>query len=103
MNNEYLEFAITIAREAGNIMLKYFNGDNDATYKSDQSIVTIADKEINDYVIDKVKEKFPTHSVNGEEASFGVSNYVWVCDPVDRNSNVCKTCSCSSIFISSCY
>ena len=34
-------------------------------------------------LIKNVKEKFPTHSVDGEEEQFGKSNYVWVCDPVD--------------------
>jgi len=82
-NNGYLSFAKEVAFEAGRIMLKYFKEDNGATYKLDRTIVTLADKEINEYLIECVKEKFPTHSVNGEEASFGESNYVWVCDPVD--------------------
>lgn len=80
---EYLEFAKEIAYEAGNIMLKYFKIDNGASYKGDKTIVTLADKEINSYLINRVKEKFPTHSVDGEEEQFGESDYVWVCDPVD--------------------
>lgn len=83
MEEEYLEFAKDIAKNAGKIMLKYFNIDNDATYKEDKTIVTLADKEINAYLIKKVKEKYPTHSVDGEEETFGQSEYVWVCDPVD--------------------
>jgi len=81
--NEYLEFAKNIANEAGKIMLKYFNSDNGASYKGDRTIVTLADKEINRCLIDKVKEKYPNHSVDGEEEKFGQSDYVWVCDPVD--------------------
>ena len=80
---EYLEFAKEIAAEAGKIMLKYFKEDNGANYKFDQTIVTKADLEINSYLVEKVKEKFPTHSVDGEEEQFGKSDYVWVCDPVD--------------------
>ena len=34
-------------------------------------------------MIKKVKEKYPNHSVDGEEEQFGKSDYVWVCDPVD--------------------
>jgi len=83
MEQEYLEFAKEIAYEAGKIMLKYFKGDNGANYKFDQTIVTKADTEINTYLVEKVKEKFPTHSVDGEEEQFGKSDYVWVCDPVD--------------------
>jgi len=80
---EYLEFAKEVAYKAGEIMLKYFKGDNGASYKFDQTIVTKADTEINEYLIKKVKETYPTHCVDGEEEQFGKSNYVWVCDPVD--------------------
>ena len=83
MEQEYLEFAKDIAYYAGTIMKKYFQGENGASYKFDQTIVTKADTEINEYLIKKVKEKYPEHSVDGEEEQFGKSNYVWVCDPVD--------------------
>ncbi len=82
-NKEYLEFAKKIAYEAGKIMLKYFNAKDISSYKGDKTIVTLADKEINTYLINRVKEKYPTHSVDGEEEQFGKSDYVWVCDPVD--------------------
>ncbi len=83
MEQEYLNFAKEIAYKAGEIMIKYFKGDNGASYKFDQTIVTKADTEINKYLIERVKATFPTHSVDGEEEQFGESNYVWVCDPVD--------------------
>lgn len=81
--NEYLEFAKDIAKYAGKVMLKYFNEDNGASYKGDKTIVTLADKEINSYLINRVKEKYPSHAVDGEEEQFGESKYKWVCDPVD--------------------
>lgn len=81
--NEYLIFAKQIAAEAGKIMLNYFNQDNGSSYKGDRTIVTLADKEINSYLIEQVKLKYPNHSVDGEEEQSGKSNYVWVCDPVD--------------------
>ena len=83
MEKQYLEFAKDIAYKAGEIMNKYFKEDNEASYKYDQTIVTKADTEINQYLIKRVKETFPTHSVDGEEEQFGKSDYVWVCDPVD--------------------
>lgn len=83
MNKQYLEFAKEMALDAGKIMKKYFSEDNGANYKFDQTIVTKADTEINSLLIERVKEKFPTHSVDGEEEQFGKSEYVWVCDPVD--------------------
>ncbi|MBR0350293.1 MAG: inositol monophosphatase [Clostridia bacterium] len=83
MEQEYLEFATSIAKKAGEIMKKYFNENNGESYKNDNTIVTIADKEINSYLIEQVKLKYPTHSVDGEEEQFNQSNYVWVCDPID--------------------
>lgn len=83
MNQKYLKFAKDIAYKAGKIMIKYFKDNNKASYKLDQTIVTKADTEINQYLIKRVKETFPTHSVDGEEEQFGKSNYVWVCDPID--------------------
>ncbi|MEE0866081.1 MAG: inositol monophosphatase family protein [Clostridia bacterium] len=80
---EYLEFAKDIAYQAGKIMLKYFNQNNGASYKGDKTIVTLADTEINSYLIKKVKERYPTHAVDGEEEQFGNSDFIWVCDPVD--------------------
>ena len=82
MFDRYLKFAKEIALEAGNIMLKYYNG-GESHYKEDNTIVTIADKEINDYLIERVKIEFPEHSVDGEESDFGDTRYKWICDPID--------------------
>ena len=83
MEQQYLEFAKEIATYAQKIMLKYFKESNGASYKEDETIVTLADTEINNYLIKRVKEQFPTHSVDGEESKFDNSEYVWVCDPID--------------------
>ena len=83
INIEYLDFAKDIAKYAGTIMLKYFNQDNGEKYKVDKTIVTLADTEINSYLVKMVKEKYPNHAVDGEEEQFGESSYKWVCDPVD--------------------
>ncbi|PID98824.1 hypothetical protein CSA80_03890 [Candidatus Saccharibacteria bacterium] len=81
---EYLEFATSLALEAGEIMHKYFGADSGPRFKHDNSVVTIADEEINDLVIRRVKQTYPDHDINGEEASNqNGSKYVWVCDPID--------------------
>ena len=86
--NEYLDFAIDIANYAGRVMKKYFFDDNlDIEYKSDNTPVTLADKTINSYLIEKVKEKYPTHGVCGEEEKYNEDReYLWVCDPLDGTS-----------------
>ena len=88
MNNYQLELTIAkeLAKEAGAIMLKYFNSAAaKPTEKSDRTLVTKADIEINQRVIERLRQETPTYSIHGEEQSFAVagSDYTWVCDPVD--------------------
>ncbi len=81
---QYLEFAKSLAYEAGEVMRQYFGKNPDSEFKEDDTIVTIADKEINSMVIDRVKATFPNHAVDGEEASHRQdTRHVWVCDPID--------------------
>ena len=61
---DYLKFAQNIAREAGEIMLRYFFVA-DRTWKEDATPVTKADTEINDLVISCIREKYPDHSIHG--------------------------------------
>lgn len=82
----HLATAKLLAKEAGDIMLKYFNSAAaNPTLKSDRTVVTKADTEINDLVIKVLAEKTPAYSVWGEEQSSikNDSEYTWVCDPVD--------------------
>ena len=81
---EYLEFAKQLALDAGDIMRRYFGQSPDHHYKEDETIVTVADEEINRLVIERVNQRYPEHGVNGEEESHVTeSQYVWVCDPID--------------------
>ena len=82
--NQELEFAKKLARDAGDIMRQYFNQADISRYKGDNTIVTKADTEINQMVIDRVCENYPDYGVYGEEDSFGRDRQkLWVCDPVD--------------------
>ncbi len=87
MNSEdkkiYLKFAKDLALEAGAVMRKYFL-HTEREWKEDQTPLTIVDTTINQLVIDRIAERFPEHSVLGEEQSaMKDSRYTWVCDPVD--------------------
>lgn len=80
---QYLEFAKSLAYEAGEVMRRYFL-NSEREWKADQTPLTIADTTINRIVIERIAEKFPDHSVLGEEESaMKGSRYTWVCDPVD--------------------
>ena len=82
---EYLEFSKLLALESAKIMLQYFTVGVNRELKNNNTPVTIADTSINSLVIKTIKEKYPTHSIIGEEESFIVDNapYSWVCDPID--------------------
>lgn len=81
---EYLAFAKTIAEKAGEIMNSYYRADQSVEIKSDATPVTVADKAINDLLIEEVKKQYPYHGVLGEEASWNETrSELWVCDPID--------------------
>lgn len=80
----YLLYAQKLADEAAKIMKQYYHTDYKKELKDDQTPVTIADTEINDMVIEKIKQDFPEHGVIGEEATWQPdAETVWVCDPID--------------------
>lgn len=84
MYDQHMKFAKDLALQAGAIMRKYYGKQPDQKIKSDNTIVTIADEEINQLVIERVKELFPGDSIDGEEDSYKTSSKnVWVCDPID--------------------
>ncbi len=80
-----LQFAKDLARESGVIMKRYFQAtDIGIEWKEDNSPVTVADRTINDLVIEKIKVTYPEYGVVGEEASYKADREtVWVVDPID--------------------
>lgn len=84
-----VEFALA----AGRHTLKYFRSDQlvvDA--KTDDSPVTVADREAEQLVRKLTSEQFPADTVQGEEFAehTGTSGYRWVVDPIDgTKSFVC--------------
>lgn len=80
-----LDTAINIAREAGEIMRRYFDTDQQRIIKNDGTPLTIADIAINRMVIERLTEHFPDDIVIGEEESTGEygMGIRWFCDPID--------------------
>ncbi len=87
MSDDYraeLAFAKQLAHDAKLISDKYYKQSVEFETKSDASPVTIADKQINQLVIDGVQKVFPADGVLGEEGSWQADkNRLWVCDPID--------------------
>ncbi len=81
-----LAFALEIARQAGRHTLKYFRSDTlQVDLKNDASPVTVADREAELLLRERIVEKFPNDAILGEEFPErpGTSGYRWILDPID--------------------
>jgi histidinol-phosphatase len=81
-----LQFAVEIAREAGDGTLRYFRrSDLTIERKADQSPVTIADRSAEELLRQRIGERFPQDAIIGEELGeqAGQSGFQWVLDPID--------------------
>lgn len=88
---EFLTAAVEWAKEVGKIHLTYFRGNNlDIHTKSNVAdVVTRADQESEAYLLAKIAERFPGHSVLGEESGMHEkdTDFCWVVDPLDGTNN----------------
>ncbi|HEX8632887.1 MAG TPA: inositol monophosphatase family protein [Pyrinomonadaceae bacterium] len=82
---ELLEFAVGLARGAGEITLRHFRQTFTPDRKADGSFVTAADREAERFIRARLEERFPHDSTLGEEegARAGTSGRRWIIDPID--------------------
>ena len=82
---QLLDFAVTIAREAGEITMKYYRSQFAVEKKRDGSEVTEADREAESHLRSRISERFADDSIYGEELdeSKGTSGRRWIIDPID--------------------
>lgn len=82
---ELLDFAVLLAREAGEVTLEYFGPVVDHDAKGDGSPVTIADRKAERLLRSRIEGRYPGHAILGEE--YGESNegarVRWILDPID--------------------
>src|SRR5260370_39144505 len=80
-----LDFAVALARHAGEITHRHFKGSFVAERKADNSFVTVADREAEKFLPASIEKAFPDDAILGEEEGekSGRSNRRWVLDPVD--------------------
>ncbi|HLH30585.1 MAG TPA: inositol monophosphatase family protein [Terriglobia bacterium] len=85
---EYLQFAIEVAREAGGVLKHYMNREKHVELKGRANLVTIADKEAEDLIISRIRQRYPGHSILAEESGQVVGSACkWIIDPVDGTTN----------------
>ncbi|HLR07585.1 MAG TPA: inositol monophosphatase family protein [Pyrinomonadaceae bacterium] len=82
---DLLNFAVRLAREAGDMTCRHFKGSFVAERKADDSFVTIADREAERSLRSGIERAFPQDGILGEEEDEkpGTSQRRWIIDPVD--------------------
>lgn len=86
---QLLEVATKAAREAGAILQKYFAGNLLISRKEGiGNIVTIADRQSENTIVEIIRKHFPDHDILGEEGSsrHSGSSYLWSIDSLDGTS-----------------
>jgi histidinol-phosphatase len=83
--NARLEAAKQFAVEAGKLTLNYFQQGVAVERKSDDSPVTIADREAEKLLRRRIAERFAQDAIVGEEFDDveGTSGFRWILDPID--------------------
>src|SRR5882757_411002 len=84
-----LEPMQSMAREAGALLMRYFDQQVKIEYKGEADLVTIADRESEALILGRIRAQFPTHDVMGEEGTRieTGSDYKWYVDPLDGTTN----------------
>jgi inositol-phosphate phosphatase / L-galactose 1-phosphate phosphatase / histidinol-phosphatase len=88
---EYCRFLELLGYEARSLALEYFRSSLDIVTKSDETPVTVADREIEAKLRKMIAARFPSDNLVGEEGGGTISSGInWVIDPIDgTKSFVC--------------
>ena len=89
---EHFDFAIELARAAGDVLKHYASKDKQVELKGRANLVTVADKESEALIVREIRSRYPSHRVLAEESGLvETSNqdqdYRWIIDPLDGTTN----------------
>lgn len=85
MSQDIIEFAESLTQSSRDVIKKYFRSNIGVLDKEDESPVTVADREAEAALRERIEETFPDHGIFGEEHGIkeGSSSGMWVLDPID--------------------
>ncbi len=97
-----LNFAIEIARDAGQILLEKFGRKIEISKKGDINLVTEADLASEKFIIERIRSRFPKHSILAEESgesnnSGADASWKWIIDPLDGTTNFAHGYPCFAV------
>jgi myo-inositol-1(or 4)-monophosphatase len=86
---EFVPAMAEIAREAGALLMKYFEARVKIEYKGEVDLVTEADRKSEALILERIRSQWPKHDVLGEEGTRieSGSDYRWYVDPLDGTTN----------------
>ena len=88
-NIDYIPRIASIAREAGALLMEYFDQNIKIEYKGEADLVTAADRKSEALIRERIRSLWPGHDVLGEEEGLRDtgSEYRWYVDPLDGTTN----------------
>lgn len=86
---QYADPAAEMARAAGALLRGHYQRGVVTEYKGEVDIVTIADRESERLLVEKLKARWPDHGIVGEEGTRARMDceYRWYIDPLDGTTN----------------
>jgi len=96
LKNIDLEQIITIAKDAGDVIMEIYQKDFDVDYKEDNSPLTIADLKSNELICSRLQDLYPNIPIISEEnreVEYSIRKnweYYWCIDPIDGTKEFVK-------------
>jgi myo-inositol-1(or 4)-monophosphatase len=87
--SQYLHDLEPIAREAGALLMSFFDRHIKIEYKGDVDLVTAADRASEKLIVERLQARWPQHGIVGEEGTRSdvEADYRWFVDPLDGTTN----------------
>jgi len=84
-----LDLAREAARVGGEVVRGHFRQGVEVRHKGPVDLVTVADTESEQAIVDLIRERFPDHAVLAEESHHDATDaeHLWIVDPLDGTTN----------------
>src|SRR5205085_6042164 len=81
--------AAVMAHEAGALLMQHFRARVAVEYKGEADVVTVADRAAEQFLVQRLRARWPEHQILAEEGSAhkSASEYRWYVDPLDGTTN----------------
>jgi len=87
-----LDFLVELSKRAGEILKEGYGKSHQVEYKGPIDLVTEIDKKSEHFLVERILQTFPQHTIMAEEGGLtdGNKENLWYIDPLDGTSNYAK-------------